>query len=808
MPVHIPKKRTKYDELPVIPARHVETSTIVKDVYFEKHQPFDFKSLSLCPSIPKRYNKDLDTSISYQIFDLLQDLPNHSLNPSEASVLPVVRPTRQMQQSPPRDDPLPNRRRRNWPDLVGRRNLPTRNCRSIHMRDREAMVATETVATMGHHTNEMEEDRQRMLNQYEDIGLLDHIPTKITEFALEATELGDFVLNLDTTFIDSMSQAFTIYYSNKANEYALMTEEVMRMQRIPRTFWEAVKNPNSGHFWQQAAKKEIAGWITNQSYEMVELPKEGYALNHRWLFSIKYGPDGRLLKHKARVVVRGDNQREGIDYADTFAPVGKMPSFRLLFSKAVQEGRQIHHLDVSTAFLAAPLEEEIFMQIPPGFPDLPAEHPEELNLDHKHRTGPNGRPIVIRLLRAAYGLKQAPHQWNQTFDRWAYEIGYRRTTTDHSVYTHRNGSLMIIWVDDILILDKDEEVIGEVKSKMAQRFSITDLGQIRHYLNMNILRGTNEEGNRYLFIHQEHFIDQLLKEHGMEKSTSKETPMATGAQYDDKSEDLSVSERSQYISIIGSLNYIVHTYRADIAYATNFFSRFSNNPKQHHMKGVKRILAYLKGTKEYGLYYEERKSEESQPADIDGFTVQWRDVPVTGFGDADFANGEDRKSISGYCFFHRGNLVSWASKKQSTVATSTVHAEYVAASLATREACWLRSFLYEIDNHREENSEPPKIEEIITKPVLLYTDSQGAFAIASNPIHHQRTKHFDIHHHYIRERVALKHVSLQTCSTSQQIADIFTKPLPPKLFHTCRMRLGLRTLQLQNMQKEQWRHRF
>lgn len=586
-----------------------------------------------------------------------------------------------------------------------------------------------------------------------------------------------------------------------------MAEQIMRPQKIPKTFWQAVKDPNSGTYWQAAAKKEIAGWITNKSYEMVELPMHGYALQYRWLFSVKYGPDGRLLKHKARVVVRGDTQREGIDYAETFAPVGKMPSFRLLFSYAVQHGKQIHHLDVSTAFLAAPLDEEIFMQIPPGFPHLPDTNPPPIQLENNNSVGPNGRPMVMRLLKAAYGLKQAPHQWKLTFDRWAIEdAGYKRTATDYSVYVHLDGSIIIIWVDDILIIYDDDNRIREIKKKLADRFVITDLGPISHYLNMNIKKGINEDGKQYLFIQQQHFIEQLLKDHNMDKCVPKETPMTVGAHYDENSPDLTDLEKAEYISLVGSLNYLVHTYRADIAYAVIFFSRYSRNPKQHHFKGVKRILAYLKGTKEYGLYYEDRSKDECGVAELDGFSAQWKDIPITGFGDADFANSKDRRSISGYCFFYRGNLISWTSKKQATVATSTVHAEYIAASLATREACWLRSFLFEITH--PEQLDLPTIEQIDTKPVLLYTDSQGAQAIATNPIHHQRTKHFDIHHHYIRERIALNHISLQTCSTSQQIADIFTKALPPKQFHSCRMRLGLRPFDLPAMQKEQWRHRF
>lgn len=797
--MHLPKKRTRYDELPNIPARNIASSHIVKDIFFEQQKPFDLNLYKdSAPSIPKRYTtSDMSTSVSYQIFDLLQDLPDHNFEPTTAPSLPSVRPAGNPQGRPDADgngngQQLQNRRRVNWPQLVGRRDLPLRNCRSNHMRNRTAAANYSILLN------------DELLQSIDDSTKILDIPQVYKEFALSATEIGEYTIDLDRSDLTPMTQAFVVHYQDRANEYALMAEQVMQIQKIPRTFWQAVRDPNSGTYWQQAAKKEIKGWIENKSYEIVELPLHGYAINYRWLFSIKYGPDGRLLKHKARVVVRGDTQREGLDYAETFAPVGKMASFRLLFAHALQEGREIHHLDVSTAFLAAPLDEEIYMQIPPGFPHLPADDPPPIQLQSLPDRGPNGRPMVMRLLKAAYGLKQAPHQWKMTFDSWAYEIGYRRAATDHSVYIHKDGSLMIIWVDDILVIDKRKEKIAAVKASLGSRFNITDLGLISHYLNLNLLRGTNEEGKEYIFIHQEHFIDQILKDHGMDKCNAKETPMTIGPHHNEESPDLTLTEKKQYISLIGSLNYIVHTYRPDIAYAVNYFSRYSNKPKQHHMKGAKRILAYLKGTKDYGLYYEHRKEEELGPADLDGFSVQWKDVPVTGFGDSDFANGEDRKSITGYCFFYRGNLVSWASKKQTTVATSTVHVEYVAASLATREACWLRSFLCEITNPNVEDFS----EEVDSKPVLLYTDSHGAQAIAANPVHHQRTKHFDIHHHFIRERIAMKHISLQTCSTSQQIADIFTKPLSPKLFHQCRIRLGLRPLNLPDVQKEQWRHRF
>lgn len=254
----------------------------------------------------------------------------------------------------------------------------------------------------------------------------------------------------------------------------------------------------------------------------------------------------------------------------------------------------------------------------------------------------------------------------------------------------------------------------------------------------------------------------------MTKCTGRNTPMDPGLKLT-KTDD-PIIDVKKYQKIIGSLMYLMLGTRPDIAFAVNQLAQFSSCPQKQHWTALKQILQYLKRSKHHGLIY--RKNTTPEPTKIIGYSQRHRDVTISGFSDADFANAADRKSITGNIFMHRGNIISWQSKKQSLIAGSTMEAEYIAASLSARQGIWLRQMLWELQGK-------PHHKEVI----LLYTDSQPAYKVAYNPADHARTKHIDLHYHFLRQRILLQHVTLQLCSTKQMTADFLTKALPPKSFH-------------------------
>ena len=219
--------------------------------------------------------------------------------------------------------------------------------------------------------------------------------------------------------------------------------------------------------------------------------------------------------------------------------------------------------------------------------------------------------------------------------------------------------------------------------------------------------------------------------------------------------------------MIGSLTYASIATRPDLSSAVGVLSQFMNKPGLQHVKGVKRVLRYIKGTLHYGIRFD--KSSDA-------------DFKLYGFSDADWAGDVNtRKSTSGYICRIGGATISWKSKRQSVVALSSTEAEYVALSSATQEIVWLRSLLAAMGLEQKEATK-------------LHEDNQGSISLSKNPKSHSRTKHIDIKFHYVREAVEKKEVNIIYCATEKMTADIMTKPLPKVKVEEFRSDMGLEPL--------------
>lgn len=510
--------------------------------------------------------------------------------------------------------------------------------------------------------------------------------------------------------------------------YALMAIP-MDMFSNPKSYRQAMAS-DQAPMWKAAMDKEIDSLNKNGTWVLKPLPKGESVIGSRWVYTMKKDKSGKSTVHKARFVAQGFTQRFGENVFDTYSPVMRMSSFRLVMAIVAILNLLCIAMDVNTAFLYAPINEVIFVEQPEGY----------------RKTGPKGEKLVCQMKRSLYGLKQSPRNWNQVIDAWLTDYGLTASSADPCVYFRRSttGSLMIVllWVDDLIICGNDASEIDHFKTTISRRFDMKDMGELSSVLGLKVIRNRSA---RILEINQEEYIDEVLHRFGMSECKPVGTP-AEG--YLERCPNGEVSK--DYMSLVGSLLYAAMVTRPDIAFAVQALGRHLQSSTDAHWTAGKRILRYLKGTKDIGLVY----GDSSQ-----GLTLR-------GYADADWAADKDtRRSVTGYLFELGGAAITWHTKLQPTVALSTSEAEFMSACAATQEAIHLRRLLGDLGFPQE-------------KPTVILEDNMGCICMSENPVMHRRTKHIDIKFHFIREAVERGDVILTFTPTSTQVADLLTKPLP------------------------------
>ena len=422
----------------------------------------------------------------------------------------------------------------------------------------------------------------------------------------------------------------------------------------PATVNEAMLSPEKKK-WKEAMRKEMKSIKANKVWELVKLPKGKKTIGCKWVYKRKTHADGSLERYKAHLVAKGYSQQHGLDYDETFSPVARLESLQTLLALAVQDGLRVHHMDVTTAFLNGELKEEVYM-----------DQPEEFQVQGKEDR-------VCKLNRSLYGLKQAPRCWNVTLDERLKEMGFTQTVSDPCLYIARDGESFLIgvYVDDILLAGRSEKRLREIKSALMETFDLKDLGELNHFLGVKIVQN-HSAGT--IWIGQPTYTEEVLKKFGMESCKPVATPAEAGQKLTKGTKDSEYVDKVLYQSAVGSLLYLSMRTRPDITFTVSRVARFCSNPTTQHMRAVKRILRYLRGTTNQGLLYKKNGSKE-----------------VVGFSDADWGGDvDDRKSTSGYVFQIGGSTVIWRSKKQTSVALSASEAENISLSAATQEAVWIR----------------------------------------------------------------------------------------------------------------------
>ena len=272
----------------------------------------------------------------------------------------------------------------------------------------------------------------------------------------------------------------------------------------PQSYKEAMADEYMRMHWELAMQEEVESLVTNGTWTLVDLPSNAHALGGKWVFKIKRGPQGEVARYKARWVVRGFEQREGIDFNETFASVVKPISYKAIFALAAALDWELEQMDVKTAFLYGNVEETIYVTQPTGFES-------------------GGKRKVCKLKKALYGLKQSPRVWYNTLAAFLAELGFKPIAADYSVFSD-GTNIVAIYVDDILLTGPDKKGIQRIKDKLHERFEMTDLGECRYYLGMTV---TRDRANRILRLGQAGYVQKFITEHGMWESKGTPTPMGT-----------------------------------------------------------------------------------------------------------------------------------------------------------------------------------------------------------------------------------------------------------------------------------------
>jgi transposase InsO family protein len=512
--------------------------------------------------------------------------------------------------------------------------------------------------------------------------------------------------------------------------------------RDPASYAEAMKSVDAKQ-WSDACQYEIDALHKNDTWELTNLPPGRKSIKSKWVFKLK--ADGR---YRARLVAKGFTQIPGIDYDETFSPVARFESLRLLLALAALEDWEIQQMDVKSAFLNGVLDEEIYMEQPLGFITSGTE------------------TKVCRLKKAIYGLKQASRTWNLQFHGFLTGIGFTRTHADAGVYVNhqRKGDgplIVILYVDDITILGSSLVAVDRLKDQIANRYEITDLGNIESYLGIRILR---DRSNKRLTIDQSGYVKDILDRFGMIDANPNYTPLPSGAdvhliRYDGQA---SQSEITHYQSLIGSLLYVQIGTRPDISFAVSRLAQYASNPSMQHLRLAQYVLSYLLKTQDMCLSYDGAKGDG-----LHGYTD-------SSLGD----QTDDRHSTCGFVFLLANAAIGWASRKQRTVAQNTTEAEYMAMADASNQGVWYRSFLRELGYD-------------VNAPIPLHCDNKGAVDLALNPVTGRRSKHIEIRHHVVREYSESGQISLIRTPTAEMVADGFTKSLPRALLQRFNLDMGL-----------------
>jgi hypothetical protein len=523
--------------------------------------------------------------------------------------------------------------------------------------------------------------------------------------------------------------------------HAEMMGDIMYLQ-------QALRQPDAKEF-VNAVVKEINGHVDNQNWELVPrdtVPAEAQIVPSVWSMRRKRDLTTNDIKsHKARLNLHGGKQIYGMNYFETYAPVVTWFAIRLVVIFGILFLWALRQVDFVMAYPQAPIEEDIYMEVPQGIETA------------KGRS----KDMVLKLLKNIYGQKQAGRVWNSYLVEKLASIGFHPSLIDDCVF-FRGDVIFMVYVDDgIFIGDNDEQLQAIIKEMQGLGLNIEDQGHPADYVGVNIKKLKDDS---YEFT-QRALIDSIISDVGLTDSKTKPVPAKVSLQLHAFKDQPAFNLDFNYRSAVGKLNYLAQTTRPDIMYATHQIAKYSSDPREPHGEAILYLVRYLKRTRDLGIRF--------KPDPEKGFEC-YCDADFSGNWNKQFASVDPStsKSRSGWVVFYAGCPVCWASKLQSQVALSTTEAEYIAMSQALRDVIPVMNLIQEM---KEKG-----FQVICTLPNVyckVFEDNSGALELARLPKLRPRTKHINVCYHHFREHVRKGLIKIFPVNTKDQIADALTKAL-------------------------------
>ena len=571
--------------------------------------------------------------------------------------------------------------------------------------------------------------------------------------------VGDPLASAGLEMYDEDSGTFNV--SNPVTFYALLTASRKAGKNPDLPMYHQAMSSAERHKWVESMNEEIKTLESMDCWEVVPRSNIGNSkvIKCTWAFRLKRRPDGSPYKYKARLCLRGDTMVKGEDYTESFSPVVQWSSVRVMLILSIVHGLHTRQVDYVNAFAQAdqPSNKIIYMEFPPGY------------------TNPTD-DCVLRLKKTLYGAVDSPLHFFRLLKSNLEACGFKQLEhIDPCVFVHPK-MICLTYVDDCLWFSADEAAMDNLIARMKQKMDLKiESNDVSSFLGIQFTRrGSTIE------LKQTGLIDKVLAETGMKDCNSSEVPAAEktlGKDPDGEAHE----EHWSYASVVGMLLYLAGNSRPDICFAVHQCARFTHAPKKSHTAAIKRIVRYLKGTRNRGLVM-----QPSGAFNVDCYV----DADFCGlWGSEDPEDPTVAKSRTGYLLTLAGCPLLWVSKLQTEVSVSTMMAEYVALSTAMRDMLPLKRMIKAVAKVVTGDSNVT-----VTAKSEVFEDNMGALTVATCPRITPQSKFFAVKYHFFREHVKTEanpdgEIHIKKIDTKDQLADILTKGLVAAKFQPLRDRL-------------------
>jgi hypothetical protein len=506
-----------------------------------------------------------------------------------------------------------------------------------------------------------------------------------------------------------------------------MKNVIDSQQILKSRSYKKTMNDSSREEWIKIMKNENNFLLINEIWTFVNLFKDRRVLRDKWVYKIKREKHDEILRYKTRWVIREFEQVQRLDYTKTFVSMIKSMSYKTMYVIIVVNDWKIEQMNVKTTFLYDKIHENVFVVQFTRFE-------QEINK-------------ICKLNKTLYDLKQFSRVWFETLITFLFSLDYVSLNVEFNVFM-KDDIMIVIYVNDLIFTELDFAVIFRLKNVLNERFEMSDLNSCIYYLDMMIFRNRRL---RLLILNQSVYVEQMLRDHEMWDCKSLIIFMNVSCRlikvFDEYTADKNL--RTNYQSVVRSLMYIMLKTRFDITYFISMISRYVFNLIQNHWQAVKRIFRYLRRTHQMKLIFREAlKSLEN-------------------YTNSDWAEDQDiKRSTSEYVFNVSSDVISWFSKRQSTMILFICEVEYTEQTLVVKETIWLRNLMIQLTCDVE-----------YSQAIMIYEDNQSVIVLVKNSQFHVRIKHIDIQIHFIREKVIEDFIDLFYVLIDQMIVDDLTKSL-------------------------------